>query len=162
MRSGLIQKCGQKITKKRKPKQNEDHSWVTMLFLLPLFSAIDTRAKLLLDQAIQPPVSPPLDTSALDESYQLHLSLQESLQECIKRIDSSDACVDESYICSDVECGQSECDRRRARRKNRRRHVSSSSNESVSVSTKRLFRFEDIVQKRKFELFHACDKCKPL
>ena len=64
-----------------------------MLFLLSLFAAIDTRAKLAKDATI---IHPSLNTSAIEKSFEMFLQLEASL------------------VCSDPECGEPECDSKRA------------------------------------------------
>jgi len=81
-------------------KKKKNYDWVEMLFLLPLFAAIDTRAKLAKDATI---IHPPLNTSALEKSFEMFLQLEASL------VCSSDS-EQEIYDCSDLECGEPECD----------------------------------------------------
>ncbi len=71
-----------------------------MLFLLPLFAAIDTTAKMAKDATI---IRSPLDSSALEKSFEMFLQLEASL------VCSSDS-EQEIYDCSDLECGEPECD----------------------------------------------------
>jgi hypothetical protein len=49
-----------KIKKKPTKKKQPNYDWITMLFLVPLFAAMDARTKLAEDATIPP--SPPLGT----------------------------------------------------------------------------------------------------
>jgi hypothetical protein len=90
---------------------------ITAPLTSPLWGAIDTRDKLRQDHANPVLDNPPLDTSVLEESYQMHLLLQDSL-------DNS-----ESSECTDLECVEPECERKRGKIKNVRRVVYSSSDD---------------------------------
>ncbi len=100
------------IRKKKLKKTSVDHSpiittLISALIVSPLWGAIDSRDKLRKDNATPLRGNPPLDTSALEESYQMHLQLQESI------ISS----VGSGVECTDLECGQSDCGRKRNKAK---------------------------------------------
>jgi len=133
-----------KIKKKPTKKKNPNYDWITMLFLVPLFAAMDARAKLAEDATIPP--SPPLDTSVFEKSYEMLLQLEESLVKSpfVRKLVSSDSCPDneQSYICSDSQCGESSCDERRdaTLAKRHQRYCPESTSESESEDLKRTFK----------------------
>jgi len=129
---------------------------------LPLFAAIDYKIdyKLAKDGTI---IQPPLNTSALEKSFEMFLQLEASLVcsdlECgepegdskraanigaspfLRKIVSSDSEQESSemYDCSDPECGEPECEQERdAKRGARRRKYcyESESEAELSISKK--------------------------